>query len=153
MPRAPFQVMAVPFRRGNDGAVAFAIFRRKDAGYWQVIAGGGEDVETPQDSVRREAQEEAGIPISAKYYALKTSASVPVTQFLARDLWPEDQYVTPCHYFAVEASGIEITLSYEHSEYRWMSYDEAYEALHWDSDKTALWELRERLRHGDLRPV
>ena len=41
MPRAPFQVLVLPYRRGDDGAYEFALFRRADASLWQGIAGGG----------------------------------------------------------------------------------------------------------------
>ena len=40
----------------------------------------------------------------------------------------------------------EIKLSDEHPEYRWLKYDEAHKMLKWDSDRTALWELNERLK-------
>jgi dATP pyrophosphohydrolase len=42
-----------------------------------------------------------------------------------------------------------IVKSREHTSYRWLSYDEAARLLRWDSNKTALWELNERLRRGD----
>jgi len=42
-----------------------------------------------------------------------------------------------------------IAISPEHTSYRWLSYDEAARLLRWDSNKTALWELNERLRRGD----
>lgn len=37
-------------------------------------------------------------------------------------------------------------LSSEHKEYRWVEYDEAMRLLKYDSNKTALWELNERLK-------
>ena len=37
-------------------------------------------------------------------------------------------------------------LSSEHKEYRWVKYDEAMRLLKYDSNKTALWELNERLK-------
>jgi len=43
-----------------------------------------------------------------------------------------------------------ITLSSEqHTECRWVSYEEAARLLRWDSNRTALWELNERLRRND----
>ncbi|HEY2253948.1 MAG TPA: NUDIX domain-containing protein, partial [Planctomycetaceae bacterium] len=63
MPRAPFQVLVIPFRRIDGGSFVYALFRRQQAtgGYWQWIAGGGEDDESPLEAARREALEEAGI--------------------------------------------------------------------------------------------
>ena len=39
----------------------------------------------------------------------------------------------------------DIKLSNEHKEYKWVEYNEAMEKLRYDSNKTALWELNERL--------
>lgn len=40
----------------------------------------------------------------------------------------------------------------EHAAYHWATYVEAIDMLHWDSNKTALWELNHRLlRKGSSR--
>jgi hypothetical protein len=36
-------------------------------------------------------------------------------------------------------------------EFKWASYDEAVNLLKWDSNKNALWELKERLLNNDLQ--
>ena len=150
MPRAPFQVHGFPFRESPVGSFEYAIFRRSDAGYWQAIAGGGEDDESPVEAAKREALEEANIPSSADFFFLQTRASVPVYHFKARDTWPKDLYVIPAHYFAVRAAESEIVLSWEHTEYRWVDYVKAVRLVHWGHDKNALWELNERLLNDDL---
>ncbi len=150
MSRAPFNVLVLPFRRREAERAEYAIFRRADQGYWQVIAGGGEDEEPPLAAAKREAFEEAAIPSSASFFSLRTSSSIPVYHFSAHQGWPRDQYVIPGYYFCVDASGITVTLSNEHTEFRWVSEDEGRELLHWQSDGVALWELNERLRNGDL---
>ena len=53
--RAPFQILVIPFRRTAAG-LEFAVLRRSDADYWQFVAGGGEDDETPLQAARREAR-------------------------------------------------------------------------------------------------
>ena len=153
MARAPFQVHGFPFRKVASGSFEYAIFRRSDAGYWQAIAGGGEDNESPVEAAKREAFEEASIPSSANFYMLQTTASVPVYHFEARHLWTSNQYVIPAHYFAASASDVEIALSQEHTEYKWVDYDEGVRVLHWDDDRTALWELDQRLLNDDLPPL
>jgi dihydroneopterin triphosphate diphosphatase len=152
MPRAPFQVLIIPFRKTKNQGFEYAIFKRSDESYWQGIAGGGEEDESPLNAARREALEEADIPESAKYFRLKAVCYVPVYHFAARDTWPKDLYVIPNYCFAVESSGIEITLSSEHSEYRWVDYETGKSLLHWDDNRTALWELNERLLNDDLPP-
>ncbi len=150
MPRAPFNVLVLPFRRGEGDRLEYAIFRRSDQSYWQVLAGGGEDDELPLAAAKREAFEEAHIPDSASFFPLKTRSSIPVYHFRDRSSWPRDQYVIPGYHFGVDASRLAITLSHEHTEFRWVGPNEARELLHWQSDVVALWELNARLRNGDL---
>lgn len=40
----------------------------------------------------------------------------------------------------------EIKLSHEHTECMWLSYQDVYEKLWWDSNRTALYELNCRLK-------
>ena len=65
-------------------------------------------------------------------------------------VWPEDLYVIPGYYFGVDGEGLSVVLSSEHTEFRWVTQAEGERLLHWDHDKTALWELNARLRDGNL---
>lgn len=68
----------------------------------------------------------------------------------ARTHWPPQLYVIPMHMFGVAADSIVIQLSREHTSVRWLRYEQAARRLHWDSDRTALWELNERLLRNEL---
>lgn len=59
--------------------------------------------------------------------------------------WPEDTYVVPEYAFGFECTK-EIKLSHEHTECMWLSYQDVYEKLRWDSNRTALYELNCRLK-------
>jgi dATP pyrophosphohydrolase len=144
MARAPFQVLVFPYYR-TDADTEYAIFRRTDTGYWQGIAGGGEGEETPLQAAKREAQEEASIPAASRYVTLEALSKVSVVQVAGTLLWGEDVLVIPEYCFGVEAVNRQLALSREHVEYRWVQYDTAVAMLHWDSNKTALWELNHRL--------
>ena len=61
-------------------------------------------------------------------------------------LWGEAVYVIPQYGFGVQAEKKELVLSAEHTEYRWLQYEEAHQLLKYDGNKTALWELDTRLR-------
>jgi dATP pyrophosphohydrolase len=150
--RAPFQVLIFGFRRSAD-VIEYLSLRRRDLGVWQGIAGGGEGNETPQDAARREAFEEASIRPSRSLYRLATVASVPVTNFAARDHWSPDLYVIPEYTFAIDCECDPIVLSDEHTDYQWLPYDASLEALHWESNRIALWELSQRISRGDLLPL
>lgn len=144
MPRAPFQILVLPYRKsGNE--YEYAIFKRADAGYWQGIAGGGEDNETPLEAAKRELFEETGIK-SNNLLKLQFYSHVPKTEFAAHKTWSSDIYVIPEYYYAVEVIDEVIVLSQEHTEYRWVDYDKGYELLYWQSNKVGLWELNERLK-------
>jgi dATP pyrophosphohydrolase len=151
MSRAPFQVLVFPYRLNIHIQIEFALLKRADEGFWQGIAGGGENEETPLEAAKRETFEETGIDPSSKFIRLDTLESVPVTAFKASSLWGEDVYVIPQLCFGVFASNHEIKISQEHSTYGWFLYEQAYQILKFDSNKTALWELNQRLKGNGPR--
>ncbi len=144
MSRAPFQVLVIPYRLTADGLL-YALFRRldTDGGFWQAIAGGGEDAETPLEAARRETYEEAGIRMDSEFLPLASVSTIPVVHMGFK--WGPSVLVVPEHTFGVRADTSELTISTEHVEYRWLPYNEAYDILHWDSNRSALWELNYRL--------
>jgi dATP pyrophosphohydrolase len=146
MARAPFQVLIFPYRKNLQNQFEFALLKRADEGFWQGIAGGGEDVETPLEAARRETFEETGIDPSASFMKLDTIESVPVTAFKDSSHWGRDVYVIPQFCFGVFASNNEIKKSQEHSAYDWFLYEQAHQILKFDGNKTALWELNQRLK-------
>src|SRR5215467_1998950 len=123
-----------------------AVRSPSDSPYWQGIAGGGEDHETPLEAAKREAQEEAGIPAEARFIALESVCSVPVYLFRESALWGEARYVIPEYSFGVDCTGRHIVLSDEHLELQWLPFSAARERLTYDSNRTALWELHQKIR-------
>lgn len=59
--RAPFQILAIPFRKTASREMEFCVFHRSDLDQWQFVAGGGEDDEPPTEAAIREISEETGI--------------------------------------------------------------------------------------------
>lgn len=121
------------------------MLKRSDAGYWQFVAGGGEDCESPIQAAQRETREEIGIAADSRLLELDSMATVPKNCFAAADSWGPDVYVVVEHCFAVDVEGSVLALSYEHTDLRWVSYEQACGLLKWDSNRNALWELNERL--------
>ncbi len=147
MARAAFQVLVIPYSIMDDGTPQYALLRRSDAGYWQGIAGGGEEGETPGGAARREASEEAGIGPSAVLHHLEAKTMLPVSD-VCGFLWGHKVLLIPEHSFAVRADTMVLRLSKEHTEYQWFGYDDAMRALKWDSNRTAMWELNFKLLNG-----
>ena len=134
--RAPYQILAIPYKIIN-GNMLCCVLHRADTDHWQFIAGGGEDKEIPI--------EEVGIEIR-NIIQLDTICSIPANCISEkhRKNWSEHTYVIPEYSFAFKCRN-EIILSKEHAEYKWVDYKEANELLTFDSNKTALYELKCRL--------
>lgn len=145
--RAPFQVLVIPFLESSEG-FRFGLLRREDAGYWQGIAGGGEADETPLEAARREAAEEAGVGPDAEFVALDARSTMPVVAVTGEFTWGPEVLVIPEFAFGARSAGEHLRLSHEHTEYRWFDLDDAMQAVQWDSNRTALWELHHRLHTG-----
>ena len=80
MSRAPFQVLVLPYKITPDNEILYAVLKRESStgGYWQGIAGGGENGESPLEAAKRESHEEASIDPSNEYIKLDSYAMVPV---------------------------------------------------------------------------
>ena len=144
MPRAPFQVLVLPYRKASE-AFEFAVLRRSDSLCWQGIAGGGEEGETPGEAARREAFEEAGISDVCRFIPLQAACTVPVAEFRDSGTWDPALYVIPEHSFGVDCTGRALVLSEEHDAVEWLPYAEASARFTYDSNRTALWELNQRV--------
>lgn len=144
--RAPFQILAIPYKF-IDCEPLYCVFHRSDFDQWQFIAGGGEDDETPLEAAKREIFEESGVSIK-NIIQLTSLCYIPTFIFPQKYLydWASDTYVVPEYTFAFKCD-TKITLSHEHTEYVWLSYDEALAKLKWDSNRTALYELKCRLEN------
>jgi dihydroneopterin triphosphate diphosphatase len=145
MARAPFQVIVIPYQINFNEQLQYLVFKRSDLDVWQWIAGGGESNEKPEQTARREAYEEAGIPDDAQLLQLDSIASIPATHFLDHHLWGSNVYVIPEYSFGIEVKNCVIHLSSEHCKCEWLDYEIAQSRLKWESNKTALWELDQRL--------
>ncbi|MCB0206495.1 MAG: hypothetical protein KDH89_16870 [Anaerolineae bacterium] len=90
--------------------------------------------------------EESGIPPTSEFIQLDTVEPIRVTEFGYSHLWDDNLYVIPQYCFGVLAENHQIAISHEHTEYRWLSYEEASQLLKFDGNRTALWELDARLK-------
>ncbi len=149
--RAPYQILAILYKREND-KILYGIFYRNSHPIWQFISGGGENNEKPLETVIREIKEETSLVVEkAQIKQLDSKTTIPVLNITGEYTWGTNVYVVPEYSYAVEIEGenSNIQLSNEHKEYKWVEYDEAVEKLKYDSNKTALWELNEKLNKKD----
>jgi len=104
MARAPFNVLVYPYHRRIRYEFEYALLRRSDEGWWQGVAGGGEDNETPLEAAKRETYEETGISSGSPFLQLDTVIPVRVTEFSCSALWGEDVFVIPMYCFGIEVT-------------------------------------------------
>lgn len=143
--REPYQILSIPYRI-VDGTPLFCIFRRVDSKYWQFIAGGGENGETPIEAAIRETIEEIGVePKNIKQLTCVAYVPAEVIAESRRQHWDKNVYVIPEYSFDFECDS-EPLLSNEHTEYKWLTYDEARKLLKWDSNKVAMYEIKCNLK-------
>jgi 8-oxo-dGTP pyrophosphatase MutT (NUDIX family) len=134
--RLPIEVEGIVFRRKGN-VVEYLLLKRlpERNGFWQPVTGGVEEGETQDEALHREIMEETGVRsivavIEGLYY------------FEFSDPNLNKEYV-----YGVEVSSSEeIVLDpKEHSEYRWCSFQEALQLLHWKENKEALRKLNTTL--------
>lgn len=152
MARAPFQCLILPYII-EDGIIKYGVFKRSDHGFWQFISGGGEDSETPLEAAHRECFEEAEIPRDIPIYQMDSTCSIPAEIFCEeyKSNWGTDCYVVTEYSFALPLESDIIKISSEHSEYKFAEFDEVMDLLKHDSNKTALRELRARIKQNNFK--
>ena len=105
MARARYQVLVIPYCIDN-GKAQFCLFRRRDIGIWQFIAGGEEykDISII-NAAKREAFEEAGISKTCNFFKLDTCCSIPSNCFKnAESIWGKECFIIPEYTFAVRVA-------------------------------------------------
>ena len=149
--RLPYQVLIIPFiKQGSEHY--YAVFKRKDWGIWQFIAGGGEGSETPLQTMKREAKEEIFIKDKFSYVRLATVNTIPAANIHGL-IWGKDIVMIPEFAFGLELASRDIKTSKEHTGYLWLKCQDATKKLKYDSNKTALWELDCRLKNNNFRGI
>ena len=145
--RAPYQTLTILYKKVNN-KILYCTFYRNSHPIWQFISGGGENNEIPLETVIREIKEETSLMVEKrKIEQLDSKTTIPVLNITGEYTWGTNVYVIPEYSFAIEIKDedSDIQLSNEHKEYKWVEYDEALKELKYDSNKTALWELNEKL--------
>ncbi len=139
--RLPIAVMGICYRR-KGAAIEYLLILRAphDGGFWQPVTGGLEEGETRTDGVRREIIEEVGL-----------TPLLEMRQFFHRYRSEEAEvWLTEFVYGAEVPADADVTLSDEHTAYRWCSLDEACALLKYDGNKESLKRLDAALRAGKM---
>ena len=101
------------------------------------------------EAAKRESWEEGRIGPEFPFTQLDSICSLPASTFKGTG-WGDDVYVVHEYAFGVNVGEQKIVLSGEHTEYRWVSFDEAVATLEHQSNRHALGELNLRIQRQDL---
>lgn len=149
--RKPQQVLIIPFHK-NQSNIEYFILKRSDTSIYQWVSGGVEGDELLTHTAKRELEEELDIKLLDNLMMLETCTSIPANNFREyKREWDVDILLVKEYSFAIEIGCKEgISLPEEYINGLWASYNEALRLLKWDSNKTALWELNEKLMNSKL---
>ena len=138
--RLPKQVLVIPYIIENNN-VKYVVFKRKDREVWQFIAGGVEDFDkSVLEAAKRESFEEANLPGNLNYISLEEYTKIPVKNVVKDYIWGKDIFFVEEFAFAVNIGNEAISISNEHSEFKYLNYEDAMKILRYDSNKSALWD-------------
>lgn len=144
--RAAKQVLVIPYFIKN-AVLHLCILKRADFDMWQWVAGGVDNDESSELAALRESSEELGIHCQDRsILKLESQCSIPKCHFNFQGANHDDIYTVTEYAFAIELQKSDkIELSEEHSEYMFITYPQLNDLKTWDSNRTAAWELRQRL--------
>lgn len=123
----PHEVLLVVYRPGPEFLVLLRSPERH--GYWNLVAGGVEEGETPSAAAGRELGEESGLANPGRLEPL------PLELTYVR---PEGPKVTMHAFLAAAPAGWEPALNEEHVEYRWCSAPKAEALLAYPEPREAV---------------
>ncbi|MBI2546091.1 NUDIX pyrophosphatase [Candidatus Woesearchaeota archaeon] len=137
---ARIQLECIIFRRDNN--IEYLLLKRtpEKGGFWQPVAGGLELNESRLEGVFREIAEETGI---RREDILRVIPEVFYFEMNRHYLTGEPIPLIKEYVYGVEVRptarvNIHDNLSREHTEYAWVSYEDALRMLKWDDNINAL---------------
>lgn len=136
-----FSSGAVIFYRDENGERLYLLLHyHLKSDYWDFPRGNLEQGENSIEAAKREIREETGL--AEKDIGLMSDFREEVQWFYIFQTIRRLKHVT---YFLAEAKKREIKLSEEHIEYKWLSFEKAYEQLTYDNAKQVLKKAEEFL--------
>jgi len=131
--------------RFNDGKPAFLMLKRtigKHYEYlWQGVAGKIDKNETAVQTVVRELKEETGLSPSKVFTA----------DHIASFYDARNDRIMMVPIFGIEVDSSDVELSAEHSDFKWVSFEEAFNLLIWKGQKEGLKAVNDAVVSGDER--
>lgn len=138
------QIDSYIYRNTDAGPIYLMLKRSTGKHYehlWQGVAGKIEKGETATQTVIRELEEETG----------KKPKKLFVTDHIASFYDARNDRIQMVPIFGIEVENSEVQLSEEHSDYKWVSFEEALNLLTWKGQKEGLRTVHDEIVSGDDR--
>ena len=137
----PIIIQNIVYRKSEEGYEVLMLKRNQEkGGFWNAVNGTFEYGESIEESRKRELFEETGIGCELKW-----------SDELNRFSFQHGDYVVVVLCYAVEVpAGQAVVINGEHTEFKWVGFDEAIGMMRFDEDKQGLEVCRDRLAAGEL---
>lgn len=127
MQELPIKIQSIVYNKDLDGLKVLLLKRSpEDGGFWQTVTGTLEINETIVESRIRELEEETGIN--------EANFSDEIYRFS----WTKKDYTVVELVYAAEVHSRDVIISSEHTEYIWLSTEEAIEKVEKQNIKNSL---------------
>ena len=145
MPKVKIKQVDSYIYRNTDAGPIYLMLKRSSGKFyehlWQGVAGKIERGETATHTVIRELEEETGMKPKRMFAA----------DHIASFYDAKNDRILMVPIFGIEVENSEVTLSEEHSEYIWTSFEEALTLLTWKGQKEGLRTVHDEITSGDDR--
>ena len=145
MPKVKVKQVDSYIYQNTDNGIVYLMLKRSPGKYyehlWQGVAGKIEKGETATETVIRELKEETGMKPKRMFAA----------DHIASFYDARNDRILMAPIFGIEVENSEVQISDEHSEYKWVSFEEALALLTWKGQKEGLRIVHDEITSGDDR--
>ena len=121
----------------NTKTKLFLLMKRKDTNIWEGLKGHIDGRENHQETIKREALEEAGIK------KILIGKKLGIVEFkLEKENIIKMRRI---YYYFAKTSQIDVILSDEHSDYKWLTYETILEMLPFQATKEIFTKTKEEI--------